>query len=441
MMTRSFAAAWSLILALALSAPARADIDIQEVTSPGGIDAWLVEDPSIPFVALEFWFRGGAALDEPGKRGATHLMTGLLDEGAGDLDARAFAEASEALAARLSFDAMNDAVVVSAQMLTQNRDAAAALLRDALAAPRFDADAVERMRAQVLSLIESDAQDPNAIAGRTFAALAYGDHPYGTPAEGTTDSVMALTRDDLITAHRNVLARDRVVVGAAGDITAEELGRLLDVILGDLPAEGAPMPEPADYALPGGLTVVDYDSPQSVALFGHEGIERDDPDFFPAFVLNQILGGGGFQSRLMTEVRVERGLTYGIGSFLSLADLGPRILGQLSSSNDLVGEAIAVIRAEWADLAENGVTQDELEAAIRYMTGAYPLRFDGNARIAGILAAMQSDDMPVDYIATRNDRVAAVTQEDVRRVADRLLRPEDLHFVVVGRPEGLDPGN
>ena len=178
-----------------------------------------------------------------------------------------------------------------------------------------------------------------------------------------------------------------------------------------------------------------------MALFGHEGIARDDPDFFPAFVLNQVLGGGNFRSRLMQEVRVERGLTYGVYSFLGLSEYGQTLGGRFSSSNELVAEAIEVIRAEWTDLAENGVTDEELEAAQRFLTGAYPLRFDGNGRIAGILAGMQADGMPVDYIATRNDRVDAVTAEDIRRVAARLLQPEDLHFVVVGRPEGLEPSN
>jgi zinc protease len=232
-----------------------------------------------------------------------------------------------------------------------------------------------------------------------------------------------------------------VIVGAAGDITAEELGRLLDRVLGDLPAEGAAMPGMAEYQLGGGTTVVDFPSPQSVALFGHEGIARDDEDFFPAFVLNQIVGGGNFRSRLMQEVRVERGLTYGIYTFLSLSEYGQTFGGRFSSSNDLVSEAIAVIRDQWEDVSENGVSEEELRAAQRYLTGAYPLRFDGNGRIAGILAGMQADGMPVDYIATRNDRVEAVTLEDVRRVAERLLRPDALHFVVVGQPEGLEPSN
>ncbi len=429
------------LTALFLALPASANIDIEELTSPGGIDAWLVEDPSIPFVALEFWFVGGSTLDPAEKRGATYLMTGLLEEGAADMDAQGFAAAVEGLAASFSFESFRDAVVVSAQMLTQNRDEAAALLSAALTEPRFDDSAIERVRGQVLSIIEGNARDPGDIASSTFNALAYGDHPYGSSQEGTVETVSALTRDDIVAAHRAALTRERVVVGAAGDITPEELGLLIDRILGGLPAEAPPRPDLAEFGLTGGTTVVDFPSPQSVAYFGHRGIERDDPDFFAAFVLNQILGGGGFRSRLMEEVRVERGLTYGIGTFLSLADLSPALLGQFSSSNDLVGEAIEVVRDQWADIAENGITQDELDAAIRYMTGEYPLRFDGNGRIAGILAGMQADGMPADYIVNRNDYVRAVTLEDINRVAAELLQPENLHFVVVGQPEGLSPGN
>ena len=437
MIKRLIVAAFAAFFAL----PATATIEIDEVTSPGGISAWLVEDSSIPFVALEFWFVGGATLDAPAARGATYMMMGLLEEGEGDLNAQDYAAAVEGLAASFSFDSYRDAVVVSARMLTQNRDAAADLLRAAITTPRFDQDAIERVRGQVLAIIQSDARDPEEIAATTFNALAYGDHPYAFAQEGTADTVTGLTRDDIVAAHGAALTRDRVVVGAAGDISAAELGQLIDHILGDLPQTAPPRPDPADFALSGGITVVDFPSPQSVAYFGHAGIDRDDPDFFAAFVLNQILGGGGFRSRLMGEVREKRGLTYGIGSFLSLADLSPGLLGQFSSSNELVGQAIDVVKEQWADLATNGVTQEERDAAIRYMTGEYPLRFDGNATIAGILAAMQSDDIPVYYVTNRNAYVEAVTLEDLRRVAARLLRPDDLHFVVVGQPQGLSHGN
>ncbi|MEM7642247.1 MAG: pitrilysin family protein [Pseudomonadota bacterium] len=430
----------ALALAVFLPVPAIAAVEIQEVTSPGGITAWLVEEPSIPFVAIELAFEGGANLDLPGKRGATHLMTSLLEEGAGDLDARGFAEATEMLAAGFSFDTTNDTVTVSAEFLTESRAQSVELLRDALTAPRFDDAAITRVRDQVLAVIAQHENDPSEIAQTTKAALAFPEHPYGSVLEGTRETVSSLTVDDLRTAHRNALTRDRVKVGVTGDITAAELGPLLDDLLGGLPESGGPSVDEADYALPGGVTVVDFPSPQSVVLFGHEGVAFDDPDYFPAFVLNHILGGSGFASRLMEEVRVKRGLTYGIGTGLSARDYSEQIVGQFSASNDKTSEAVELIRAEWRRLAEEGVTEAELEAAKTFLTGAYPLRFDGNARIAGILVGMQDLGLSIDYIATRNDRVAAVTQADVARVAARLLDPEALHFVVVGQPEGLETG-
>ncbi|MDV4144888.1 M16 family metallopeptidase [Shimia sp. FJ5] len=417
--------------------PLRAEVDIKEVTSPGGIKAWLVEEPSIPFVALELRFKGGASLDAPGKRGATNLMMGLLEEGAGELDARGFARAAESLAASFSYTAGDDAVSVSARFLTENRDKAVDLLRLSLVDPTFPEQAVERVRGQVLSGLRSDMKDPNAIAGRAFKAMAFGDHPYGTPYEGSLESVSALSRDDLVAAHKAVLARDRLYVSAVGDITAEDLGILLDTLLGDLPETGAPMPEPAELRLEGGVEVVEFDTPQSVAHFGQKGLERDDEDFFAAYVMNVILGGGGFESRLMTEVREKRGLTYGVYSYLVPKDHAALYLGSVASANDRIAEAISVIRAEWERLVEEGVTQDELDKAKALLTGAYPLRFDGNGAIARIMVGMQLDDLPIDYIKTRNDKVNAVTREDVNRVARELLDPEGLQFVVAGKPEGL----
>ena len=418
--------------------PAHAEIDIREVQSPGGLTAWLVEEPSIPFVALELRFRGGASLDRDGKRGAINLMTGLLEEGAGDRDARAFAEAAESLAASFSYDVYDDALSVSARFLTENRDEAVALLRDSLVAPRFDEDAVERVRAQVISGLRSDQTDPDAIASRAFDAELFGDHPYGSAFRGTVESVAELTRADLEQAHDDTLARDRVYISAAGDISAEELAQLIDDLLGDLPATGAPMPEAVDVITTSGVTVVPFDTPQSVALFGHEGIDIDDPDFFPAYVMNVVLGGGGFEARLMSEVREKRGLTYGVYSYLANKDHANLIVGRVASANDRIAEAISVIRDEWAKMAAEGVTEQELEQTKTYLTGAYPLRFDGNGTIARILVGMQMDGLPADYIASRNDRIEAVTQDDVKRVAARVLRPDALRFVVVGQPEGLE---
>ncbi len=431
----------AVLITAAFATPLRAAVDIQDITTPGGIHAWLVEEHSIPFAAIEIRFRGGGSLDREGKRGAVNLMTGLIEEGAGDLDAQAFAAARDGLAASFRFDSHRDALTVSARFLTENRDEAMALLREALVNPRFDDDAIERVRAQVLSSIRGDENDPNGIASRTFNALAFGDHPYATPIDGTIESVSALSRDDIVNAHRDVLAQDRVYVGAAGDITADELAALLDDLLGDLPATGTPLPDDAPIQFDGGVTLVPFDTPQSVAIFGHEGIPRDDPDFFAAYVTNEIFGGSGRQSRLSYEVREKRGLTYGVGSYLVNYDHADMVIGQLASANDRMGEAIAIIQDEWAKIAEGDLTEKELDEAKTYLTGAYPLRFDGNRTIARILVGMQMDGLTPDYVTTRNDRVNAVTLEDVRRVSERLYQPDALRFVVVGQPDGVENVN
>ena len=423
-----------VVLLATLALPAQAEMKIQPVTSPGGITAWLVEDHGIPFTALEIQFRGGTALDAPGKRGAVNLMTGLIEEGAGDMDSRAFAEARDSLAATFTFDSNTDSVSVSAKMLTENRDEAVALLREALVNPRFDQSAVDRVREQVLSGLRADEKDPETIAPQVFDRLAFGDHPYGTSGNGTIDSVTALTRDDIVAAHKGALAHDRIYVAATGDITAAELGVLLDTLLGDLPKTGTPQPVDAAWQMTPGVTVQDFPTPQSVVYFGQQGIKRDDPDFFAAFILNEVLGGGRFSARLMTEVREKRGLTYGVSTYLAPMDHAELVIGQFSASNDKVAEAIKVIGAEWAKIASEGITADELANTKTYLTGSYPLRFDGNGPIANILVGMQMEGLPIDYAVTRNDKINAVTLADVKRVAARLFVPGQLRFVVVGQP-------
>ncbi|QIE46104.1 insulinase family protein [Pseudohalocynthiibacter aestuariivivens] len=429
--------ALAAILTCLAALPLRAEIEVQELITPGGTDVWLVEEHAIPFVAIEIRFRGGASLDAPGKRGATSLMVALLEEGTGDIDSREFARRSESLAASFSYDTYDDSIAISARILTENRAEAIALLRQSIVQPRFDQPSIDRVRGQVTSIIQSDQKDPRAIAGRTFDALVYGDHPYGSSKNGTIDSVTSLTRDDIIAAHRAAMTRDRLYVSAVGDITAEELSTLVDALLEGLPDSGAALPGPATANLPGGIQVVEYDTPQSVATFAQAGIDRDHPDFFAAYLLNEILGGGGFESRLMTEVREKRGLTYGVYSYLVDKDGAQVWMGSVASANDRISDAITVIRAEWARLAEDGVTAEELQDAKTFMTGAYPLRFDGNAPIANIAVMMQMEGLPADYIATRNDQVNAVTLEQINRVAREWLKPDQLTFVVVGKPEGL----
>lgn len=249
-----------------------------------------------------------------------------------------------------------------------------------------------------------------------------------------------MTEADLRAAWSRALNRTGMKIGVVGDIEAARLGPMLDALLGGLPQGEAAAIPPATIAKPGGVSVVEFDAPQTTLLFGHAGPLRDDPDFMSAFVMNHILGGGGFSSRLMTEVREKRGLTYGVYSYLMPLDGAGMVLGGAATANARVAEALDVIKAEWRRMAEQGPTDAELDAAKRYLTGAYPLRFDSNAAIAGQLVAIQRDELGIDYPSRRNAEVEAVTAEDIRRVAAKWLKPDALAVVAVGRPEGLPVG-
>ncbi len=429
---------WLIALFVLVAAPLRAEVDITPVTSDSGVDAWLVQEPAIPFVALDLVFEGGATLDPDGAEGSVAMMSALLDQGGGALDAQAYAARTEALATRLSFDSGRDTVSVSARFLTENADQAITHLRRALVAPRFDAPAIERVRGQLIASLQRDARDPNALASRAFAQAAFAGHPYARPADGTPDSVAALTRDDIVAAHTAALARDRVHVGAAGDIGPDRLATLLDKLFDGMPDKGAPLPPRAEFGAEPGITQQPFDGPQSVIAFGHDGIARDDPNFLTAYVVNEVVGGGRFGTRLMRELREKRGLTYGASSFLATGLLGQSYQGRVSVQNANAGRVIALIRAEWRKLSEDGITAEELDRIKTYLTGAYPLRFDGNTAIAGIMASMQYQDFGIDYVNTRNAQVRAVTLDQANALARRLYKPEALRFVVVGQPEGLD---
>ncbi len=417
--------------------PAQA-IDIQRVVSPGGIEAWLVKDTSIPVISFTFAFEGGASLDPMGKEGRAEMVSGLLDEGAGDLTSQDFQAQLEDIAARLRFSASTDRFRGTMRTLSANRDKAFSLLALALSKPRFDPRPVERIRAQMTAGLRSALQDPDTIATRAWYKAVFPSHPYGRPNGGTIASVKAITIDDLKDFTARYLARQSLVVGVAGDISAEELSRRLDQVFGALPANGAKraVPDVKPGAV-GRQIVIDRNMPQSVVMFGHTGIAREDPDWYTASVMMRILGGGGFASRLTEEVREKRGLAYSVYSYLSPYKHTALIMGGVATANARVAESLKVIRAEWQRMAAQGVTEKELGSAKTYMNGSFPLRLDSTRRIAGMLLAVQINKLGIDYLNRRSDLINRVSVADIKRVAKRLLRVNDLTVVVVGRPKGL----
>lgn len=425
----------ALIFAAFAGSPARA-FDIQRVVSPGGITAWLVRDPSVPVISMSFTFRGGAAVDPAGKEGLADMVTALLDEGAGDLTSQEYQKALEEIAASVSFDAGLDRFSGSLRTLSAKRDRAFELLALALTSPRFDPDAVERIRTQTIVSLKEQSENPRRIAGRKWFHTVFPDHPYGRPVSGTVESVQSITIDDLKGFVHQRFARDNLIVGVAGDISPEDLMRQLDRVFGKLPAH-AKDGSVADVVPAGkGRTLIVHMSiPQSVVVFGEQGVKRNDRDYYATFVMNHILGGGGFSSRLTEQVREKRGLVYGVYSYLNPMDHAGLIMGGLATKNATVAEAIKVVRAEWTRMAEKGVTANELEGAKTYINGSFPLRLDSTRNIAGILTAVQFSKLGIDYLNRRPKLIGAVTRKDIQRVAKRLLQSDKLTVVVVGDPK------
>jgi zinc protease len=415
------------------------DVDIQRVVSPGGIEAWLVSDSTVPMIVLRAYWKGGSALEQDNLVGVTSVMSDMLTEGAGDLDANAFKERLEELNMSLGFGAGSDGVGLSMTTLSENRDAAFEMTRLALLQPRFDQAPLDRIKRQMLVGIRQRETNPSYIAGVALdAATIAAGHPYARRT--SRESVEAINVATLQERRATLLGRANLQITAVGDIDAATLGRLLDSTFGALPQGAAPAPLAQVQYLPATpLIVRDLPQPQSLVLFSAPGIQDEDPDWIPLAVANYIVGGGGFSSRLMDQVREQRGLVYGIGTSPSTRDYSAFINGNAQTENGNVAEAIEVTRAEIRRIYDGGATQAEVNDAITYLTGSFALSLDSNSKIAGVVFGYQTAGRDIAYINRRNDLIRAVTLEDVNRVIRRLYNPDAFTFVVVGQPTGLEP--
>lgn len=429
---------WLLVAALA-AGPASASTNIQSVTSERGVTAWLVEDYAVPIVTIRFAFTGGTSQDPEGKEGLVNLMTGLFDEGAGPLDSDTFQERLDDVGAEMHFTANADSLEGSMRMLAERKDEAFELLRLAVNEPRFDPGPVERIRAQIISSIKASERDPGAIADKAWKRMIYGDHPYGRVTEGTEQSVRAVTPEDLRAAHAALFARANLHVAVVGAIDAETLKPILDKVFGAL-REQPDIAPVGDIAPRLGETLhVAYDLPQTSIRMAYPGVARKAPEFFAAYVMNHILGGGTFSSRLFDEVREKRGLVYGIGSYLVSRDHSASLFIGTSTQAERAGETIAVIQDVIARMAAEGPGAAELADAKRYIIGAYAIsNLDSSSAIAATLLGLQMEDLGIDYIDRREALIDAVTLDEVRAQARALLSVKPA-IMLVG-PDTGKPG-
>jgi zinc protease len=422
---------------VALGASTAQSMTIERIVSPSGIEAWLVQDKTGPLVALSYSFHGGSSQDLADKSGAASLTANLLDEGAGDLDGKTFHERLESHAIELGFQVGRDNFHGTLRTLTEHSQEAFDLLRLALTAPRFDADALDRVRRQVLSSIRRASTNPNDLASQRWWQTAFPDHPYGRESKGTLDTVAAISAGDMRDYVKRVFARNELKIAIVGDVDAKAAGALIDRVFGPLPASNDL--RPVATAVPRGLgktIVISLDVPQAVVTFGGPGLARDDPDFMAAYVVNHILGGGTFSSRLYREVREKRGLAYGVSDNLVWFRRAAVLIGGTATRADRAGDALAVIESETRRMAEEGPTTEELADAKSFLKGSYVLGLDTASKIAGQLVQIQNDNLGIDYIQRRNGLIDAITIADAKRVAKRLFG-EGMLVTVAGKPKGI----
>lgn len=433
--TRALTAALMLgVGVFAATLPAFAEVDIQKVESEKGITAWLVEDHTLPIVTVRFSFEGGSTQDPEGKEGLSALLSGLFDEGAGELDADAFQIALDEAGAEMRFGAGRDTTHGGMRMLVEKKDQALGLLRRAIVEPRFDAAPLERIRAQIIAGIVADARDPRTQARTKWREALYGDHPYARSDRGTEASLATINADDLRNYHRAVFARDTLKVAVVGAIDAETLKPRLDELFGELPqTSDLRQIQTIDPRL-GQDVRVEFDLPQTSLQLAYPGVPRDAEDFFAAYIMNHILGGGTFSSWLFEEVRDRRGLAYSASSSLMTNKYASGLVIRTATRSDRAAEALGVIRDVVARMANEGPTEADLVAAKKYIIGSYALNnLDSSGAIASTLLSLQEQDLGIDYMRRREGLIEAVTVEDVKAAAHRLLSVEP-SILVIGQP-------
>ena len=430
------AAIGAFLLALSAVSPAALALKVDEIVTPKGIKAWLVEEHSVPLIAIKFAFGGGAAQDPPGKEGLAGLLSDVLTEGAGDMPATAFKEKLSRLGTRLSTASGRDAFYGGLEALSARFAPSAELLRLVLVAPRFDADAIERSRAQRLTDLAMAANEPNKVSLERWYVEAFSGHAYGRPVDGTPETVARLTRDDVKAQHARLLAKDVLKVVIVGDIDKAKAAEAIDLVFGGLPDKASVSQvgkvEPRSRAQP---LVIDKDYPLATATFGLRSLPSDHPDFPALQVLNNIIGSGDFDSRLMEEVRVKRGLAYSIKTGLLRDSTTSFLLGGFATKNEAMGTALSVVKDVLAATARDGPTPAQFENSKRYLTGSFLLDFDTNAKVANSLLQIWLEGKTPDYLLSRNRAINGVTLNDVKRVAGEVLQVDRLLVTIVGKPK------
>jgi len=422
---------------LLVSLPVLAAPRIENWTLKNGARVYFVEAHNLPMLTLNLVFDAGSARDPQDRNGLSMLTNHLLDDGSGDLDADAIAATFEGLGAEYGSSNDRDMARASLKSLTDRAllNPALDLFARVVAAPSFPAAGFERERQRALLGLKQAEASAGDVATKAFFAQLYKGHPYALPPDGSAAGLKALTRDDAAAFHARYYVGRNAVLALIGDISLHEAKAIAERVLGGLPAGEAapPLPKVADVAPRARAErVLAHPSTQTHLLIGEAGMARNDPDFYPLYLGNHILGGSGLVSRLSQEVREKRSLSYSVYSyFIPMREPGPFLLG-LQTKNSQRNEALAVVRRELKEFTEKGPTPEELTAAKKNVTGGFPLRIDSNKKIAEYLTVIGFYGLPLTYIDDFIPRIEAVTAEQIRDAFRRRVHPEHMLTVVVG---------
>lgn len=422
-----------LLLAFLLTAAtAQAGVDIQHWQTPAGARVYFVHSPSLPLLDVQIDFAAGGAYGTAEKTGLASLTNGLMDAGAGTLDEEAIADKLTDTGAQLGGSVDSDRAGYTLRTLTSEREktAALALLKTILQQPTFPQAVLTREIGRTVAAIKEADTQPGSILGKRFATTVYPAHPYGF--EATVATVSRITRDDLVDFHRKHYCANRAVVTLVGDVSRAEAERVAALLTEGLPTgcEAAGIPAPA---LPQAQVVrIDHASSQSHVAIGLPALRRGDPDFFALSVGNYVLGGGGFVSRMLKEVREKRGLAYSASSYFAPAQVEGVFQIGLQTKAEQTDEALKVARDTLDAFLAKGPTEQELKDAKRNIVNGFVLRLDSNKKLLDVVSVIGFYKLPLDYLNTYPAKVEAVTVAQIREAFAKRVKPEHLVTVIVG---------
>lgn len=414
--------------------PAHAASQVDQIRS-GGVKAWVMKDNTLPIIAVKIAFKdAGYAHDPDGKEGLANFVSGTLNEGAGEYDSQTYQRLLDENAIALGFDADRDDFYITLKTVSGNLDLALKLLKSAFFEPLFNSEDIERVRAQIATSIVKAEESGDYLAAKKFSEVAYAGTAYAKQKDGNLETLKNISADDLINYVANNFARDNMIISIVGDVNDTSAQQIVAQLTEKLPQSAINKKIPDITALPKTEPQkVQINNPQTKIVFGNMGVKRSDPNFFAAYLLAHILGGDGFQSKLVYEVREKRGLAYYIGTDLNNMDHSDLLIGAVGTTADQEKAVINLIRSTYSKIYQNGVTKEELDAAKGYIMGSFALNLDKNEKLAAYLVMMQQENLGMDYLDKRNGYIDSVTLEQVNSVAKQLLAPDSLIFISAGQ--------